>query len=118
MNDCVKTNFAAVLEVALKDMMAQDPAGASTGRLWEYFERHLRRTVEVIAQCMDFHVDHMYRVFPELMLDLLCYGPIEKGRDASHGGVEFVNLCIDGASLATVADSFAAVSRGSTWKNR
>ncbi len=39
--------------------------------------------------------DHMYRVFPELHLDLLCQGPVEKGRDASHGGVEFYNLCVD-----------------------
>jgi len=53
----------------------------------------------------------MYRVYPELMLDLLCYGPIEKGRDASHGGVEYYNLCVDGAGLATVADSFAAAEQ-------
>jgi len=53
----------------------------------------------------------MYKVFPELMLDLLCAGPVEKGRDASHGGVEFYNLCIDGAGLATVADSFGAVAQ-------
>jgi formate C-acetyltransferase len=53
----------------------------------------------------------MYRVFPELHLDLLCHGPIEKGRDASHGGVEFCNLCVDGAGLATVADSFAALEQ-------
>jgi formate C-acetyltransferase len=31
--------------------------------------------------------------------------------DASHGGVEFYNLCIDAAGLATVADSFAAVEQ-------
>ena len=50
-------------------------------------------------------------VFPELVLDLLCYGPIERGLDASHGGVEFYNLCVDGAALATTADSFAAVEQ-------
>jgi formate C-acetyltransferase len=53
----------------------------------------------------------MHRVFPELVLDLLCYGPIERGLDASHGGVEFYNLCVDGAALATAADSFAAVEQ-------
>ena len=51
------------------------------------------------------------RSFPELHLDLLCSGPIERGRDASHGGVEFYNLCVDAAGLATVADSFAAVEQ-------
>ena len=40
-----------------------------------------------------------------------CYGPIEKGLDASHGGVEYYNLCVDGAALATVADSFAALEQ-------
>ncbi len=54
---------------------------------------------------------HMHEVFPELVLDLLCYGPIEKGLDASHGGVEYYNLCVDGAALATVADSFAALEQ-------
>jgi formate C-acetyltransferase len=48
-------------------------------------------------------------VFPELHLDLLCHGTIERGRDASHGGVEYYNLGIDASGLATVADSFAAL---------
>jgi formate C-acetyltransferase len=82
-----------------------------TGVLWALFEQHLRRAVETIAASLDFHMDHMYRVFPELMLDLLCFGPVENGRDASHGGVEFYNLCVDGAGLATVADSFGAVEQ-------
>jgi formate C-acetyltransferase len=56
-------------------------------------------------------MEHMHEVFPELMLDLLCHGPIERGLDASHGGVDFYNLCVDGAGLATAADSFAALER-------
>ena len=43
------------------------------------------------------------------LLDLLCQGPIEKGLDASHGGVEFYTFGVDGSGLATAADSFAAV---------
>ena len=31
--------------------------------------------------------------------------------DASHGGVELYNLCLDGAALTTVADSFAALEQ-------
>jgi formate C-acetyltransferase len=53
----------------------------------------------------------MHEVLPELALDLLCHGPIEKGRDATDGGVEYYNLCVDGAALATVADSFAALAQ-------
>jgi pyruvate-formate lyase len=46
-----------------------------------------------------------------MVLNLLCHGPIEKGRDVSHGGVEYYNMCVDGAGLATVADSFAALEQ-------
>lgn len=110
-NDCVKVNIAAVFEVAMKEMMSDPSATPGIDTLWGYFEKHLRRSVETVRLSLDFHMDHMYRVFPELHLDLLCYGPIEKGRDASHGGVEFYNLCVDGAGLATVADSFAALDQ-------
>lgn len=108
-NDCVKVNLVAVLDVALREMMLDPGITPCTEELWKRFVDHLRRAVNVIARSLDFHIDHMYRVFPELHLDLLCHGPIEKGRDASHGGVEFYNLCVDAAGLATVADSFAAV---------
>jgi formate C-acetyltransferase len=81
----------------------------------------MRLAVKVIAEGLDFQVEHMHRVFPELVLDLCCHGPIERGLDASHGGVEFYNFGVDGAALATVADSFAAlkqrveVERRLTW---
>ena len=53
----------------------------------------------------------MHEVFPELFLDFFCYGPLEKGLDASNGGVEFYHIGVDGASLANVADSFAAITQ-------
>ena len=114
LNDCVKINFAKVFETALQEMMADETQAPSIARLWDAFVRHLKRAVDVIAQGLDFHMAHMHRVFPELVLDLLCYGPIEKGLDASNGGVEYYNLCVDGAALATVADSFrrARAARG------
>jgi pyruvate-formate lyase len=110
-NDCVKINLARVFEVALREMMADPEAGPGTEELWSRFDRHLRRSVAVVAESLDFHIDHMYRVFPELHMDLLCHGPIERGKDASHGGVEFINLCVDGSGLATVADSLAALEQ-------
>ena len=39
----------------------------------------------------------------------MSHGPIEKGLDASDGGAKYYNLAIDGAGLAVVADSFAAI---------
>jgi len=110
LNDCVKINFAKVFEVALRDM-ADPNVKPSVEELWRSFEKHLRRGIEVIREGLDFHMEHMHQVFPELVLDLLCYGPIEKGLDASHGGVEYYNLCLDGAAIGTVADSFAALEQ-------
>jgi len=110
MNDLVKINLAAVFEVALLEMLATS-AAPSVAELWERFEAHLRRAVEVTAEGIDFHLRHMGEVFPELLLDLLCHGPIERGLDASAGGVDYLNLCVDGAALATVADSFGACAQ-------
>ena len=111
MCDIVKINFAAVFHVALTEMMADAAQQPSLDALWQNFERHLKRAIETLAEGLAFHLEHMHLVFPELALDLLCYGPIEKGEDASHGGVEICNLGIDGAALATVADSLAAVEQ-------
>jgi len=111
LNDCVKINFAKVFEVAFWDMMNDSEIRPSVDELWRRFEMHLCRAVEVTKEGLDFHMKHMHKVFPELVLDLLCYGTIEKGLDASNGGVEYYNLCIDGSGLATVADSFAAVEQ-------
>ncbi|HHY97105.1 MAG TPA: formate acetyltransferase, partial [Firmicutes bacterium] len=109
--DCVKINFAAVFDVALREMMADASVTPSVDELWARFIKHLGIAVDTIARGLDFHLEHMHEVFPELVLDLCCYGPIEKGLDASHGGVEFYNMCLDGAALATVADSFAAIEQ-------
>ena len=111
LNDCVKINFAAVFEVAWNDMMSDPDVEPNVANLWDRFVYHMRKGVRGIAGSLDFQIDHMHEVFPELVLDLLSYGPVEKGEDASHGGVEFYNLCLDGAALATVADSFAALAQ-------
>ena len=107
--DIIKINLAAVFDIALRET-AQAPA-ASIEALWTCFAAHLRQAVAITAAGIDFQYRHMHDVFPELVLDLLCHGPVEKGIDASHGGVEFYTFGVDGAALATVADSFAAVEQ-------
>ncbi len=111
LNDCVKINFGAVFEYAFNEMVADASQAPSVGRLWDRFAYHLQQAVDATARCIDFHLEHYHQVFPELVLDLLCYGPIERGLDATHGGVDYYNLGIDGAALATVADSFAALEQ-------
>ena len=118
LNDCVKINFATVFEVAFWGMMNNADIKPCVHELWRSFEKNLRRAVEVTKEGLDFHMKHMHQVFPELVLDLLCYGTLEKGLDASNGGVEYYNLCIDGSGLATVADSFAAAEQRVEKENR
>ena len=111
LNDCVKINFGKVFMAAFEDIM-KDPGGTkSVAVLWDTFKHHFSRAIDVLREGLDFQVEHMHEVFPELMISLLSHGPIEKGIDASHGGVDNINLCIDGSALATVADSFAAVEQ-------
>jgi formate C-acetyltransferase len=107
MNDLVKINLAAVFEVALAEMLAAE-VEPGMADLWSRFTAHLRRAVAVTAAGIDFHLAHMGEVFPELLLDLLCHGTIERGLDATAGGVDYYNLCVDASALATVADSFGA----------
>lgn len=109
--DMIKINLGKVFDAALRDMMSDVSAEPSTEELWRRFERHLERSVQVVAAGIDIHADNMHAVFPELVMDLLCHGPIESGRDASNEGVELTNYGVDGAALATVADSFAAVEQ-------
>jgi formate C-acetyltransferase len=117
MNDTVKINVAKVFEVAFQEMMGPGAEGVcdrkapSVTGLWELFEAHLRRAVLCTKRGIDWHLDHVGRLQPELMLNLVCYGPIEKGRDVTDGGVEFYNMCMDGSGLTTVADSFAALEQ-------
>jgi formate C-acetyltransferase len=111
MCDLIKIEMATILDVALKEMMSDPLITPSVEELWRRFAAHLRRAVEVTAEGIDFHMKHMHEVFPELLLDLFCYGPVPKGLDVTNGGVEYYNIGVDGASLATVADSFAAIEQ-------
>ncbi len=109
LNDIVKINFLAVFDTALKDYIENLPQNPSTDGLYETFAKHLKIAVETIAEGIDFHIKYMKYVFPDLVLNLLCHGPIEKGGDISSGTVEYYNMCVDGAGIATVADSLGAV---------
>ena len=110
-NDCVKINLGVVFDVALRDMLSTPDVTPSAEVLWQFYATHLRRAVRTIAEGFDIHLEHMHEVFPELVLDLCCHGTIERGLDASHGGVDYYDMCIDASALATVADSFAALEQ-------
>ena len=108
MHDCVKINVAKVFEVAFQEMMAS--GGRSTERLFALYENHLRQAVAVAAEGINFHLAHQHECLPELVINLMMRGPLEKGED--------ITLCprlhtigLDGAGLAVAADSFAALEQ-------
>ncbi len=104
LNDVVKINIAKVFEVAFAESDSLDELEAN-------YRKHFKAAVDVTAQGIDFHLDHQYLNEPELLLNLLSHGPIEKGKDVSHGGATYYNMAIDGAGLAVVADSFGALEQ-------
>jgi formate C-acetyltransferase len=111
LNDVVKINTAKVFEVAFHEMLDTTGIQPSVDKLWKRFGSHLRKAVLCTARGIDFHLAYQKHNSPELLLNLLCHGPIEKGVDVTDNGVEFYNMCIDGVGLATVADSFAALEQ-------
>ena len=104
LNDVVKINVVKVFEEAFGESSSPEELEAN-------YRRHFAAAVKVTAEGIDFHLDHQYRNEPELLLNLLSHGPIEKGKDVSHGGALYYNMAIDGAGLAVVADSFGAIEQ-------
>lgn len=110
LNDCIKINSAKVFEVAMDEMMSHK-GPYSTQLLWDLYQRHMARAVEVTAEGIAFHLRYQQYNEPELMLNLISHGPIEKGLDMTCGGAMYYNLCMDGSAIATVADSFGALQQ-------
>ncbi len=106
MNDTVKINIAKVMEVAMEEMRGEE--NKSTKRLYELFLKHLKIAVKVTADGINLHLDHIHEVTPELIMNLMFSGTLENGLDASQAA-ELFTVGIDGAGLAVVADSFAAM---------
>jgi formate C-acetyltransferase len=121
LNDVVKVNLAKVFEVAWLEMFESRDVPPGLERLWEIYLAHLRVAVEKTADGNHFHMCHQAHNEPELVTNLLCHGPVEKGLDMTAGGAMYCNLAIDGAGIAVVADSFAALEQrvvdeaGLTW---
>ena len=111
LNDLVKINVAKVFELAIIEMMENNTIQPGVERLWDIFVKHLELAVNVTAKAMEFHLKYQVYNEPELVLNLLSHGPVEKGLDVSNGGARYYNLAIDGAGIAVVADSFAAVEQ-------
>lgn len=108
LNDCIKINVAKILDISFRQMM--EGKDYSMEHLMEIFEGHLRRAVEVTALGIEHHFEHMHKVMPELLLNLIMHGTIEKGLNISQCA-ELCTVGIDGVGLGTVADSLAAMEQ-------
>jgi pyruvate-formate lyase len=108
LNDCIKINVARIFDISYHQMMQGEDF--SMEQLMSIFEGHLKRAVEVTAMGIAHHFKHMHKVMPELMLNLIMHGTIEKGLNISQCA-ELCTVGIDGVGLGTVADSLAAMEQ-------
>lgn len=109
LQDVTRLNMAWPLYYALEDMKELEQP--SLEELWSRFTYHLAIAVKCITDGYDWHYEVVSRNTPELVLNFFCHGPIERGLNCAQGGVDIINLNIDGIALATVADSFAAIEQ-------
>ncbi|MGM9682346.1 MAG: pyruvate formate lyase family protein [Eubacteriales bacterium] len=109
MNDTVKINLAKVFEVAFDEMYSEKIQ--STDRLFEIYEKHLKKAVEATAAGIMHHLKYQTESQPELILNLLMHGLIEKGVNVTDGGAKYYNMCVDGSGIAVAADSFGAIEQ-------
>ena len=96
---------------AFDDVMKNAEMPPTLDTLWERYVHHLGVSVDIIKQGFAWHMEHQARNSPEIVLNLFCHGPIERGLDASGGGLDIYRLTCDGVGLPTVADSFAAIEQ-------
>jgi formate C-acetyltransferase len=112
LQDVTRVCLAQPLLLALDDMMAAGPEGErSMERLKGLYEKHLSAAVQIIKDSADWHYRYKWLNLPEIVLNLVAHGPIERGVDMSHGGVDILDFTCDGVALATAANSFAAIEQ-------
>ena len=109
--DCTRQCLTKPFLLAFDEMMADPKSDRTLDELWDRYVQHLSISVDVMKQGFDWHMDHNAANSPEVVLDLFCHGPVERGLDVSAGGVDIYRLTFDGVGLATVADSFAAIEQ-------
>lgn len=109
LQDVTRLNMAMALHYAIEDIKSDEEPNLDT--LWNRFTHHIDIMINSIKIGYDKHYEVIQYNTPEIVLNLFMHGPIERGLNCSNGGVDIMNLNIDGIALATVADSFAAIEQ-------
>ena len=111
LQDVTRQSLVQPLLMALDDVTS-DPASPPTiEALWSQYVQHLSDSVALMKEGFDWHMAYQSRNRPEIVLNLFCHGPLERGLDVAEGGVDIINIAVDGFGLATVADSFTAIEQ-------
>lgn len=111
LQDVTRQSIIAPLLIALEEIRALPVPPDSIETLWERYQHHLSISVNLMKEGFDWHMAHQANNYPEIVLNLFCHGPVERGLDVAEGGVDIVNIAVDGVGLATTADSFAAIEQ-------
>jgi pyruvate-formate lyase len=111
LQDVTRQSLAQPLLIALDEMLADRSTEPSMEELWRRYVHHLGISVNVMKEGFDIHMAKHGKNRPEIVLNLFCHGTIERGLDVAQGGVDIVNIAVDGVGLATTADSFAAIEQ-------
>lgn len=109
LQDCTRANLAFAFKYALDDLRGESER--TLEKLFGRFAFHTGVIVDSIKQGNDIHYENKFRNRPEIVLNPFMHGCIERGLDCSQGGVDILDLNIDGIGLTTVADSFAAIEQ-------
>ncbi len=109
--DTTRQCLVAPFLYGFRDMLDDPQAERSMEPLWQHYMRHLGISVRVLKEGFDIHMARQADNMIEIVLNLFCHGPIERGMDVSRGGVDIYFLTVDGLGLATVADSLAAIEQ-------
>ncbi len=111
LQDVTRQSLIHPMLIALDELVASSSPPESIEEIWERFVFHLGASIDLMKEGFDWHMAHQAKNFPEIVLNLFCHGPVERGLDVSEGGVDIVNIAVDAFGLATVADSFAAIEQ-------
>ena len=110
LQDVTRLELAKPLLLALDELVTSG-ADQNMENLWNLYANHIKAEAEIIKEGVDWHVRYKRLNKPEIVLNLMCHGPIERGVDMSAGGVDIMNFACDAVALATAANSFAAIEQ-------
>ncbi|MEN6478274.1 MAG: pyruvate formate lyase family protein [Anaerolineales bacterium] len=110
LQDVTRVDLVQPMLLAIDEVL-QSEAEPTMDALWAAYERNMAEVVNIVKRGKDIHMERQARNYPEIVLNLFCHGPIERGVDCSAGGVDIVDLAMDAIGLATTADSFAAIEQ-------